>query len=127
MPSHLAVETNYLFQLDDDCVRLPDIALLVSTGVHTPLLVADVFHEDNTRREMEIKLGEYAKAGVKLVWYVDPERQEVDVYPKGNAKRKKTLGVKEMLDGGEALPGFTMPVAKIFEKRAPGKKSWKKA
>jgi Uma2 family endonuclease len=75
---------------------------------------------------MEIKLDEYAKAGVKLVWYVDPERKEVDVFPKANAKRKKTVGLGGTLDGGEVLPGFTLPVAKIFEKRAPAKKSGKK-
>src|SRR5438045_3511929 len=80
----------------------------------------------NARREMEIKREEYARAGVRLVWYVDPERKEVDVYPRGNPKRKKTVGVGGTLDGGDVLPGFTLPVAKIFEKRAPAKKGGKK-
>ena len=60
------------------------------------------------------------------MWYVDPERKEVDVYPRGNPKRKKTVGVGGTLDGGDVLPGFTLPVAKIFEKRAPAKKGGKK-
>jgi Uma2 family endonuclease len=76
---------------------------------------------------MEIKLEEYAKAGVKLVWYVDPERKEVDVYPKGNPKRKKTLGVNDTLDGGDVLPGFAVKVARLFESRAPAKKGGKKS
>ena len=90
-----------------------------------PDLAVEVISPSNTRREMEIKLAEYAKAGVKLVWYVDPERKEVDVYPKGNPKRKKTLGVTDELDGGVVLPGFTVKVARIFESRAP-KKNGKK-
>jgi Uma2 family endonuclease len=91
-----------------------------------PDLVVEVLSPSNTRREMKIKLKEYAKAGVELVWYVDPERKEVDVYPKGNARRKKTFGVEGTLDGGEVLPGFMLTVAKIFEKRAPAKKPGKK-
>ena len=124
-----------------DLVRLPDVSFIRWDSVddpdeienpagafleYPPDLAVEVLSPSNTRREMEIKLGEYAKAGVKLVWYVDPERKEVDVYPKGNAKRKKTVGVGETLDGGDVLPGFTLPVAQIFEKRAPAKKPGKK-
>ena len=72
---------------------------------------------------MEIKLTECYWYGVKLVWYIDPERKEVDVYLKGNAKRKKTLGVADTLDGGDVLPRFAVPVARLFESRAPGKKA----
>ena len=91
-----------------------------------PNLVVEVLSPSNSPREMEIKLAEYARAGVDMVWYVHPERQEVDMHPKGNAKRKTTLGIGETLEGGEVLPGFALPVAKIFAKRAPGKKPGKK-
>lgn len=90
-----------------------------------PDLVIEVLSPGNTRREMEIKLAEYAEAGVTLVWYVDPELKQVDVYPRGNARRKKTLGMADILSGGEVLPGFKLPVAKIFESRAPAKKPFK--
>jgi Uma2 family endonuclease len=91
-----------------------------------PDLVVEVLSPGNTRKEMETKLKEYARAGVELVWYVDPERTEVDVYPKGNKKWKKTYRVDGTLDGGEILPGFTLPVSKIFQSRAPTKKPGKK-
>jgi len=84
-----------------------------------PDLVVEVLSPGNTATEMAIKLREYAKAGVQLVWYVDPDRKEVDVYPKARVKAKVTLGVGDTLDGGTVLPGFTLPVAKLFEKRAP--------
>jgi Uma2 family endonuclease len=124
-----------------DLVRVPDVSFIRWDSVddpdaienpagafleYAPDLAVEVLSPSNTQREMEIKLDEYAKAGVKLVWYVDPERKEVDVFPKANAKRKKTVGLGGTLDGGEVLPGFTLPVAKIFEKRAPAKKSGKK-
>ena len=107
---------------DTDDLEEPDGAFVE----YPPDLAVEVLSPGNTPKEMAIKLDEYARAGVKLVWYVDPERKEVDVYPKANAKRKKTVGIGGMLDGGDVLPGFTLPVAKIFEKRAPAKKPGKK-
>jgi Uma2 family endonuclease len=119
-----------------DLVRMPDVSFIRWDSVEDPDeienpvgaflevppdLAVEVLSPSNTRREMEIKLDEYAKAGVKLVWYVDPERKEVVVYPKGNLKRKKTLGVNDTLDGGAVLPGFAVVVGRIFESRAPGR------
>jgi Uma2 family endonuclease len=124
-----------------DLVRVPDVSFIRWDSVedpdeienpagafleYPPDLAVEVLSPSNTRKEMEIKLGEYARAGVKLVWYVDPERKEVDVFPKANAKRKKTFILADTLDGGDVLPGFTLPVAKIFEKRAPAPKPGKK-
>jgi Uma2 family endonuclease len=122
-------------------VRLPDISFFRWDSVEdtddiedpdgafvevVPDLVVEVFSPSNTPSEMAIKLGEYAAAGVKLVWYVDPDAQEVTVYPKGKERGKKVLGAGDVLDGGSVIPGFTLPVAKIFEKRAPAKKAVKK-
>ena len=92
---------------------------------YPPDFVIEVLSPGNTPEEMAIKLAEYAKAGVKLVWYVDPVRQEVDVYQKSRVRGKKTVGIDGTLDGGAVLPGFALPVAKIFEKRAPAKKKQK--
>ena len=122
-------------------VRMPDVSFIRWDSVEDPDeienpkgaclevppdLAIEVFSPGNTVREMKKKLKEYARAGVKLVWYVDPERREVDVYPKGNSRRKKTLTVADTLDGGVVLVGFTLPVAKIFAKRAPTPKPGKK-
>jgi Uma2 family endonuclease len=93
----------------------PDTAFLDVT----PDLVVEVLSESNTRREMQIKLGEYATAGVKLVWYVDPDAKTVTVYPKGRERGKKVLGTGDTLDGGKVLPGFALPVADLFAPRAP--------
>ncbi|OWK36672.1 Uma2 family endonuclease [Fimbriiglobus ruber] len=107
---------------DTDAIENPDGAFLEVA----PDLVVEVLSPGNTAREMAIKLDEYAKAGVRLVWYVDPTRQDVTVYPKGRERGKKVIGTDGTLDGGDVLPGFTLPVAKIFEKRGPAKKGKKK-
>lgn len=122
------------YRFTTDIMRMPDVAVILWESVEDtdeiedpvtaylrtpPDLAVEVLSPGNTRREMEIKLGEYAKYGVQLVWYVDPARKEVDVFPKARAKGKVTLGVGDTLDGGSVLPGFTLPVAQLFEKRAP--------
>ena len=106
---------------DPDDIEEPNGAFLEVA----PDLAVEVLSPSNTRKEMSIKLTEYAKAGVRLVWYVDPDRKEVTVYPKGKERGKKVVGLGGMLDGGDVLPGFTLPVAKIFEKRAPARKGKK--
>ena len=83
-------------------------------------------NQGNTAREMQIKLGEYAAAGVKLVWYVDPDAKTVTVYPKGKERGKKVLTEADTLDGGKVLPGFALAVKDIFAKRAPAKKPKKR-
>jgi Uma2 family endonuclease len=108
---------------DTDEIEEPDGAFLEVP----PDLAVEVLSPSNTRKEMDIKLAEYAKAGVRLVWYVDPDRKEVKVYPKGKERGKKVVGLGGVLDGGDVLPGFALPVAKIFEKRAPAKKGGRKA
>jgi Uma2 family endonuclease len=84
-----------------------------------PDLVVEVLSEGNTPREMTIKLAEYNAAGVKLVWYVDPDAKTVTVSPKGRERGRKVLGVGDTLDGGKVLPGFALPVADLFAPRAP--------
>jgi Uma2 family endonuclease len=130
-----------LIRFNLDLVRVPDVSFIRWDSVddpdeienpagafleYPPDLAVEVLSPGNSVGEMDVKLAEYAKAKVKLVWYVDPERREVDVFPRASAKRKRTRTAADTLDGGDVLPGFAVPVAKLFEKRAPAKKLGKK-
>jgi hypothetical protein len=80
------------------------------------------FHSSGTQRrgareETEHKLIDYFAAGVRLVWYVYPETREVHVYE--SPERCATRAAHETLDGGDVLPGFQIPLARLF--REPGK------
>jgi len=123
-------------RLADALIRIPDVSFIRWDSVddtddierpaqfyldHAPDLAVEVLSPGNTPAEMTRKLGEYATAGVKIVWIVDPETQTVDVFAKAKLKSKKTYAVGDVLDGGKVLPGFTLPVAIIFAKRAPAK------
>ena len=95
-----------MLRLAPGVVRMPDVCYTPrespadegnegSCQLTTPTLVVEVLSPSNTKGDMASKLTEYAAAGVKLVWYVDPQRQEVDVYSAGRAKSKKTFTVAD--------------------------------
>jgi Uma2 family endonuclease len=104
-------------------VRIPDVAFVSwkrfpkknrgEIPSVAPDLVVEVLSKGNTRREMARKLDEYFRAGVRLVWYVDPKRRAVQVF----TRRDKFVELKEndVLDGGEVLPGFSLSLRDWFD------------
>ena len=78
-----------------------------------PDFVVEVLSETNTAEEMDEKLAKYLEAGVKLVWYVDPESRSAKMY---TAPASVTaIYEQEFLDGGEVLPGFRLSLAALLE------------
>jgi Uma2 family endonuclease len=63
---------------------------------------------------MAAKVERYLRAGVRLVWVVWPRWQQVDVWHLGDRQPARTLGVGDILDGENVVPGFTYPVANLF-------------
>ena len=62
--------------------------------------------------EVETKLDEYLRAGVRLIWFVYVPTRHVWAYrPDGTARLYRT---SDTLPGEDVLPGFTMPVAEVF-------------
>ncbi|HEV3145220.1 MAG TPA: Uma2 family endonuclease [Gemmataceae bacterium] len=85
-----------------------------------PDLAVDVFSTGNTWAEMKRKLKEYFLAGTRLVWIVYPETRTVDVYTA--PEKHATVGENAILDGGNVLQGFKLPVAKLFAKLPNGER-----
>jgi Uma2 family endonuclease len=108
-------------------VRIPDISFVSwgrlpgQTLPRTPIpdlvpdLTIEVLSESNTRREMERKLGEYFSVGVRLVWYVDPRTRTVQVYT--GVDEITSLDASQTLDGDDVLPGFSLPLQRLFRER----------
>ena len=69
---------------------------------------------------MDRKRQEYFKAAVRLVWVVDPEERTVAVYVE--PERAVIFDATVTLDGGDVLPGFALPLPKLFgelDRQAP--------
>ncbi len=77
-----------------------------------PDLAVEVLSRGNTRGEMVRKRSEYFRAGVRLVWEIDPRARTVRVYTSETAYTD--LVATDTLDGGAVLPGFAVPLADLF-------------
>lgn len=85
-----------------------------------PSLAVEVLSPSNTPGEMKKKRREYFKAGVELVWIVDPEERTVTVWTSPRSRKK--LGESKTLDGGAVLPGFKLALKDLFavlDRKAP--------
>jgi Uma2 family endonuclease len=83
--------------------RIPDLV---------PHLAVEVLSEGNTPAEMQRKLKDYFLAGVEIVWIVDPDSRWVDVYAAPDEYQR--LAEADTLDGGDLLPGFRLPLQRLF-------------
>lgn len=108
-------------------VRIPDVAFLSRARYPAgkaprepipelaPDLVVEIMSKGNTKREMRLKLREYLRAGVRLVWYVDLKTRSVQVFTA--IDQSVTPHEGDALDGGDVLPGFTLPLRQLFGAR----------
>jgi Uma2 family endonuclease len=77
-----------------------------------PALVAEVVSSSETATYIEDKVTDYFAAGAQIVWLLFPARGTVRVcLPSGSMQ---TIPQQGVLDGGTALPGFSLPVGDLF-------------
>jgi Uma2 family endonuclease len=77
-----------------------------------PDLAIEVLSPDQPAGEFADKLQFYLLHGVRLVWVIDPEARTIRAYRPGEDSRLLQAG--DTLDGGDVLPGFSVPVDDIF-------------
>lgn len=107
-------------------VRAPDVSFirwerLPKAGAPKPAiygavpdLAVEILSKSNTKVEMDRKLKDYFKAGVRLVWYIDPDTRTARAY---TAPAKWTdIGADGSLSGGEVLPGFELALSNLFSR-----------
>jgi Uma2 family endonuclease len=118
-----AAETGFLIQTNPDTVRAPDIAFVRTERIEetprvksyrpgAPDLAVEVTSPGDTVSEVEDKVTEWLEAGARMVWVVSPRLKTVTVYR--SLTEVVALTEKDVLDGGEVVPGFQIPVAEIF-------------
>lgn len=113
------------YDIDDENTFAPDVGIILKsrlaalpTDQYIPLVpdfvveVVSPSDQKDYKNRIEKKLNKYIEAGVALIWYVYPDRKEVEVYKRGQPMQVYT--VDDTLDGGEVLPGFSLRVSEIF-------------
>ena len=79
-----------------------------------PDLAVEVLSKSNTRREMARKRSEYFRAGVKLVWEIDPPTRSAVVYAADDAGTP--VPADGALVGDPVLPGFVLSLKAVFDR-----------
>lgn len=119
-----AAETGFIISHDPDTVRAPDVSFVAAARIPeggngpgffdgAPDLAVEVLSPSNTPAETAEKVDEYLKAGVRLIWVVDPSRKTVTAYTSAE-KDFAVVNVGDTLNGVDVLPGFTLEVGMIF-------------
>jgi Uma2 family endonuclease len=119
-----AAETGYVLHRSDDgkdTVRAPDVGFVSKARLpaglpkgyipFAPDLAVEVVSPNDKAAEIQTKIGEYLRYGVRLIWVLYPDNQSIVVHTKEGAR---TLTVDDTLDGGDVLPGFSLPVRDLF-------------
>jgi Uma2 family endonuclease len=77
-----------------------------------PDLVVEIRSKNDKKAFLKRKVDDYLKAGVRLVWVVEPEARRVTEYRPDTPAR--TVESTESLSGGDILPGFRLALADLF-------------
>jgi Uma2 family endonuclease len=78
-----------------------------------PELVAEILSPDDRPDDIVAKLGDYLAAGVVVVWVIDPRPRKVFAYRSLTQIRR--FDESDALIDDEVLPGFSLPLAELFE------------
>lgn len=78
-----------------------------------PNLAVEVNSPTNTLDEIHDKVHEYLFHGVQLVWVILPRQRYVYVHE--SPEEVRGLTDKRELDGGVVLPGFRLPLTRVFD------------
>jgi Uma2 family endonuclease len=119
----LAAETGFILERDPDTVRGADIAFVRKDRIpagglpksyipFAPDLAVEVVSPNDTMEEVEEKVVEWLTAGTKAVWVVLPKQRIIKVYRTPTSVR--ILTVNDELDGEDVVPGFRLPVNRVF-------------
>jgi Uma2 family endonuclease len=116
-------EGGYVLHRNPDTVLAPDIAFVRADrwptgeaekhfGYFPPDLAVEVRSPSESMRSLLAKAQTYLDAGVRLVWLVDPISRTVIVLAPDT--EPQTLAEGDVLDAGDVVPGFRLPVADVF-------------
>jgi Uma2 family endonuclease len=123
-------DTGFLLHEDPDELVSPDVAFVrlerlpppaerVSFLRVVPDLAIEIRSPSETDADVQAKLALYLRAGVQLIWLVDPRQQTIDEFrPSAVASaqpRRLRADAGDVLDAGAVVPGFRLRVSEVFE------------
>jgi Uma2 family endonuclease len=77
-----------------------------------PAFVIEILSETDQAYRIEEKIAEYFKAGVQVIWYIDPEQEVIYVYT--SRKHVSICLEEDICSAAPVLPDFTISVNTLF-------------
>jgi Uma2 family endonuclease len=120
-----AAETAFVLNVTTRDVRAADVIFIRSSRLDDigegaipfpPDLAAEVISPSDRPAAIRRKVTAYLDAGIRLVWVVYPRRQTIEAHRSGDA-RHTTLGIDDTLDGEDVVPGFSLAISSLFQRR----------
>ena len=116
-------EIGFLIETDPDHVRAPDVAFISHERLETigegpgyfpaaPDLAIEVISPNDRLTQVNEKVRDWLNAGTRMVVVVNPRRRDATLHLPG--EDSIVLTQEDTLDGGDVVPGWTMPVREIF-------------
>jgi Uma2 family endonuclease len=122
-------QTFQCFPHDPSLIRRPDVAFVAAPRMvavpeegHVPIapdIAIEVISPNDKMYAFEEKFVDYRKAGIKLVWEVNPKFRFIRVHYLERAPER--LEETDILAGAPVLPGFSIPVRELFPSIDVGK------
>lgn len=118
------LRAGFVLSRSPDTLRVPDLSFIIEERAReadryaaiegAPDLAVEILSPTDSADRIREKVAEYLGAGARLVWVVDPEAETVTVHRPQSGPL--TLAGEDVLDAGDVIPGFRIPVGEIFEK-----------
>ncbi len=124
---YYAAETGFLVARKPDTVLAPDFAYVKQErllplsprgySLTSPDLVLETKSPSDSLADLTEKMRKWMAFGVPLGWMLDPETLILTVFRPG--REPIILGPDGVINGADVLPGFELPLTRLFRKPKP--------
>ena len=111
-------------EANPDMVRAPDIGWVAPGRITervtgylrlSPDLAVEIRESYETQEDMNERAAMWLDFGTRMVWVADPA-PPVSITRYRPGQEPRILGEDDTLDGGDLLPGFSIPVWRLFRR-----------
>lgn len=119
------LEAVFVIDVARDLRRRPDVAFIsfgrwptdrtiptIGDWEVVPDLAIEVISPNDRAEDLTRKIRDYFRSGVRMVWAIYPAERQAYIYT--SPRQVQILEGEDELDGDAILPGFRLPMARIF-------------
>jgi Uma2 family endonuclease len=116
-------QTTFRF-IGDKPTQLPDLSFVSRDRLpqridqnadFSPDLIVEVLSKGDDVSEIDKKILQYQRSGVRLIWVIHPVIQAIDVYRLRDGLKLQRLLIDDELDGEDVVPGFRLKISRLFD------------